>query len=122
MNRRLFPAAALSASDLAGAVRAAASGKGPAWIGYSVPAIGSHHVCCGNWNGSGPCGGGSCARFTSPIPQGYKLSLNFDLPGTSLRGVRCEVMRMTSGHKLDPPIPSSRAAVKPPVRTSAAMS
>lgn len=41
-------------------------------------------------------GGGSCARFTSPIPQGYKLSLNFDLPGTSLRGVRCEVMRMTS--------------------------
>jgi c-di-GMP-binding flagellar brake protein YcgR len=41
-------------------------------------------------------GGGSCARFTSPIPQGNKLSLNFDLPGTSLRGVRCEVMRMTS--------------------------
>ena len=41
-------------------------------------------------------GGGTCARFTSPIPQGYKLSLNFDLPGTSLRGVRCEVMRMTS--------------------------
>jgi hypothetical protein len=41
-------------------------------------------------------GGGSCARFTSPIPQGHKLSLNFDLPGTSLRGVRCEVMRMTS--------------------------
>jgi hypothetical protein len=41
-------------------------------------------------------GGGSCARFTSPIPQGYKLSLNFDLPGTSLRGVRCEVMRMVS--------------------------
>jgi hypothetical protein len=41
-------------------------------------------------------GGGSCARFTSPIPQGHKLSLNFDLPGTSLRGVRCEVMRMIS--------------------------
>jgi hypothetical protein len=41
-------------------------------------------------------GGGTCARFSSPIPQGYKLSLNFDLPGTSLRGVRCEVMRMTS--------------------------
>ena len=41
-------------------------------------------------------GGGTCARFSSPIPQGCKLSLNFDLPGTSLRGVRCEVMRMTS--------------------------
>jgi hypothetical protein len=41
-------------------------------------------------------GGGTCARFTSPIPQNYKLSLNFDLPGTSLRGVQCEVMRMTS--------------------------
>jgi hypothetical protein len=41
-------------------------------------------------------GGGSCARFSSPIPQGYKLSLNFDLPGTSLRGVHSEVMRMTS--------------------------
>lgn len=41
-------------------------------------------------------GGGTCARFSSPIPQGHKLSLNFDLPGTSLRGVRCEVMRMTS--------------------------
>ena len=41
-------------------------------------------------------GGGTCARFSSPIPQGSKLSLNFDLPGTSLRGVRCEVMRMTS--------------------------
>lgn len=41
-------------------------------------------------------GGGTCARFTSPIPQGYKLSLNFDLPGTSLRGVQSEVMRMTS--------------------------
>ncbi|HEY6051648.1 MAG TPA: HEAT repeat domain-containing protein [Thermoanaerobaculia bacterium] len=49
-----------SASDLAASVRAAAAGKGPAWIGYSVPAVGSHHVCCGNWNGSGPCGG-SCA-------------------------------------------------------------
>jgi hypothetical protein len=41
-------------------------------------------------------GGGSCARFSSPIPQGYKLSLNFDLPGTSLRGVHSEVMRMIS--------------------------
>ena len=41
-------------------------------------------------------GGGSCARFSSPIPQGYKLSLNFDLPGTSLRGVHTEVMRMVS--------------------------
>lgn len=41
-------------------------------------------------------GGGSCARFSSPIPQGYKLSLNFDLPGTSLRGVQTEVMRMVS--------------------------
>jgi c-di-GMP-binding flagellar brake protein YcgR len=41
-------------------------------------------------------GGGTCARFTSPIPQGHKVSLNFDLPGTSLRGVKCEVMRMTS--------------------------
>jgi hypothetical protein len=44
-------------------------------------------------------GGGTCARFSSPIPQGYKLSLNFDLPGTSLRGVRCEVMRMVSSVK-----------------------
>ncbi|MDB5047298.1 MAG: hypothetical protein JWO30_369 [Fibrobacteres bacterium] len=41
-------------------------------------------------------GGGTCARFTSPIPQGYKLSVNFDLPGTSLRGVQSEVMRMIS--------------------------
>jgi c-di-GMP-binding flagellar brake protein YcgR len=39
-------------------------------------------------------GGGACARFTSPIPQGHKLSLNFDLPGTSLRGIHSEVMRM----------------------------
>jgi hypothetical protein len=39
-------------------------------------------------------GGGACARFTSPIPQGHVLSLNFDLPGTSLRGVQSEVMRM----------------------------
>ena len=41
-------------------------------------------------------GGGTCARFSSPIPQGYKLSVNFDLPGTSLRGVHTEVMRMVS--------------------------
>jgi c-di-GMP-binding flagellar brake protein YcgR len=41
-------------------------------------------------------GGGACARFSSPIPQGHKLSLNFDLPGTSLRGIQSEVMRMTS--------------------------
>jgi hypothetical protein len=41
-------------------------------------------------------GGGSCARFSSPIPQGYRLSVNFDLPGTSLRGVQSEVMRMVS--------------------------
>jgi c-di-GMP-binding flagellar brake protein YcgR len=41
-------------------------------------------------------GGGACARFSSPIPQGHKLSLNFDLPGTSLRGVQTSVMRMTS--------------------------
>ena len=41
-------------------------------------------------------GGGTCARFSSPIPQGHKLSLNFDLPGTSLRGVHSLVMRMTS--------------------------
>jgi hypothetical protein len=39
-------------------------------------------------------GGGACARFPSPIPQGHQLSLNFDLPGTSLRGIQCEVMRM----------------------------
>jgi hypothetical protein len=41
-------------------------------------------------------GGGTCARFSSPIPQGYKLSVNFDLPGTSLRGIHAEVMRMVS--------------------------
>lgn len=41
-------------------------------------------------------GGGVCARFTSPIPQGHKLSLNFDLPGTSLRGIQTEVMRMSA--------------------------
>ncbi len=41
-------------------------------------------------------GGGTCARFSSPIPQGYKLSVNFDLPGQSLRGVQTEVMRMVS--------------------------
>ena len=41
-------------------------------------------------------GGGTCARFSSPIPQGYKVSANFDLPGTSLRGIQCEVMRMAS--------------------------
>jgi c-di-GMP-binding flagellar brake protein YcgR len=40
-------------------------------------------------------GGGACARFPSPIPQGHRLSLNFDLPGSSLRGVETEVMRMT---------------------------
>ncbi|MDQ3000665.1 MAG: PilZ domain-containing protein [Fibrobacterota bacterium] len=41
-------------------------------------------------------GGGTCARFTSPIPQGYRLSVNFDLPGSPLRGVQSEVMRMVS--------------------------
>jgi c-di-GMP-binding flagellar brake protein YcgR len=41
-------------------------------------------------------GGGACARFSSPIPHGHRLSLNFDLPGTSLRGIQTEVMRMTS--------------------------
>lgn len=41
-------------------------------------------------------GGGACARFSSPILRGTRLSLNFDLPGTSLRGVQTEVMRMTS--------------------------
>lgn len=39
-------------------------------------------------------GGGACARFSSPIPAGHMLSLNFDLPGTSLRGVQSAVMRM----------------------------
>jgi hypothetical protein len=39
-------------------------------------------------------GGGACARFSSPIPAGHVLSLNFDLPGTSLRGVQSAVMRM----------------------------
>jgi HEAT repeat protein len=62
-----------SASDLSGAVRAAASGKGPAWIGYSVPATGSHHVCCGNWNGSGPCAAGSCA-LDSGSGGGFSIS------------------------------------------------
>jgi c-di-GMP-binding flagellar brake protein YcgR len=41
-------------------------------------------------------GGGTCARFGSPIPQGFRLSVNFDLPGQSLRGVQSEVMRMAS--------------------------
>ncbi len=41
-------------------------------------------------------GGGACARFASPIPQGHRLSLNFDLPGTSLRGIQSEVMRMVT--------------------------
>lgn len=41
-------------------------------------------------------GGGACARFPSPIPQGHCLSLNFDLPGTSLRGIQSEVMRMVA--------------------------
>jgi hypothetical protein len=68
-----------SASDLAAAVRAAASGKGPAWIGYSVPAIGSHHVCCGNWNGSGPCGGGSCALDSGS--GGFSISDGDDCHG-----------------------------------------
>jgi HEAT repeats len=62
-----------ASSDLAAAVRAAAAGKGPAWIGYSVRAIGSHHVCCGNWNGSGPCGGGSCA-LESSSGEGFSIS------------------------------------------------
>ena len=44
-------------------------------------------------------GGGACARFPSPIPQGHKLSLNFDLPGTSLRGMQSEVMRLTAVQK-----------------------
>lgn len=50
-----------AAGDLASAARAASSGKGPAWIGYSVPALARHRVCCGSWNGAGPCGsGGRC--------------------------------------------------------------
>ncbi len=44
-------------------------------------------------------GGGACARFASAIPKGYILALNFDLPGSSLRGVECEVMRLVSVQK-----------------------
>jgi PilZ domain len=44
-------------------------------------------------------GGGTCARFSSPIPQGHKLSLNFDLPGASLRGIEATVIRMAPSRK-----------------------
>jgi hypothetical protein len=68
------------ASDLASAARAASSGKGPAWIGYSVPAIARHRACCGSWNGSwsgaGPCGsGGKC---TLDSDSGANLNISSD--------------------------------------------
>ncbi len=44
-------------------------------------------------------GGGACARFPSPLPKGCQLSLNFDLPGTSLRGIRSQVMRFTVSNR-----------------------
>jgi hypothetical protein len=63
-----------AAGDLAGAVRSAAAGKAPAWIGYSVPVVGSHHVCCGWGNtGSGPCGG-HCSLDSGFYGQGFSIS------------------------------------------------
>ena len=44
-------------------------------------------------------GGGTCGRFQSPIPQGHKLSVNFDLPGTPLRGILSEVIRMATSRR-----------------------
>ncbi len=44
-------------------------------------------------------GGGACARFASPLPRGCRLSLNFDLPGTSLRGIRADVMRFSVNNR-----------------------
>lgn len=44
-------------------------------------------------------GGGTCARFSSPIPQGHRISLNFDLPGASLRGIEAMVIRMAPSRK-----------------------
>lgn len=41
-------------------------------------------------------GGGACARFSFPLPQGCRLLLNFDLPGTPFRGVRTEIMRLSA--------------------------
>ena len=80
-----------SASDLAGAVRAAASGKGPEWIGYSVPAVGSHHVCCG-WNGSGPCGTGGCALDSAS--GGFSISDDSDChPDAGALGVFLKIGR-----------------------------
>lgn len=63
-----------ASGDLAGAARSAASGRGPAWIGYSVPLIGSHHVCCG-WGdgGSGPCGG-RCPLDSGANGHGLSIS------------------------------------------------
>ncbi|HYK42921.1 MAG TPA: HEAT repeat domain-containing protein [Thermoanaerobaculia bacterium] len=63
-----------AAGDLAGAVRAAASGTGPAWIGYSVASAGSHHICCG-WGdgGFGPCGG-RCPLDSGPHDQGFSIT------------------------------------------------
>jgi len=44
-------------------------------------------------------GGGSCVRFPTPIPQGHRLSMNFDLPGASLRGIEATVIRMAPSRK-----------------------
>lgn len=44
-------------------------------------------------------GGGTCARFSSPIPQGHRISMNFDLPGASLRGIEATVIRMAPSRK-----------------------
>jgi hypothetical protein len=44
-------------------------------------------------------GGGTCVRFPSPIPQGHKLIINFDLPGASLRGVEALVIRMAPSRR-----------------------
>lgn len=44
-------------------------------------------------------GGGTCARFPTPIPQGHRLSINFDLPGASLRGIEATVIRMAPSRR-----------------------
>jgi hypothetical protein len=79
-----------ASGGIAGAFRAAASGSGPSWIGYSVPAAGSHHICCADWKGlpdhgsAWPCG----RRCSLEESDGFSMSDAADCrtadPGTRL--------------------------------------
>ncbi len=50
-------------------------------------------------------GGGICLRVKAPLEAGSQLSLNFDLPGSSLRGLLTEVLSST------PPLNAEDTAV-----------